>query len=92
MGAPHRKPPRSAVIGVSEYEINCIHDNWRSKTDREIGEILGREPHVIKNYRAVHGLLKKPKRAKGSYKLKKPKDSVEGFCKKRQLLISGSWK
>ena len=92
MGVPRRQRERPEIIGVSEYEIGCILDNWKTKTDREIGEMLGREAHVVKHYRAAHGLLKAPSKGKASYVLKKPKDAVEGFCKAKQSLISGRWK
>ncbi len=77
------------LIGaMSDYEIAAILENWKTKTDKEIGAMLGRPHTSIGNYRKKHRLIKSRGAPQGKQQPRKQK-TVGEFNATMQSFLSG---
>ncbi len=77
------------LIGaMSDYETAVIREHWKTKTDKEIGAMLGRPHTSIGNYRKKHRLIKRRGAPQGKPQPRKQK-TVGEFSATMQSFISG---
>lgn len=82
----HHKNKYTLIGAITVQEAATIHALYLEKTDSEIGEMIGRPWHHIKNYRRSKNLVKPQGNRKGWNKDRvpstKPKKAKvgEGFC------------
>ena len=64
-----------AKYHYSDEEILFIESNWKSNTDKEISQILGRTEESVSRQRKKHGWIKKAGRP-----TKKDKEEAKPTC------------
>lgn len=91
----HHKNKYTLIGAITVQEAATIHALYLEKTDSEIGEMLGRPHHHIKNYRQRNKLVKPQGNRKGWNKDRVPVPKAEktddGFCPLMQSILSKRW-
>lgn len=93
----HHKNKYTLIGAMTVQEVATIHALYTEKSDAEIGEMLGRPYHHIKNYRQRNKLVKPQGNRKGWNKDRvpsaKPKadNTDDGFCPLMQSVLSKRW-
>lgn len=90
----HQKRQYTLIGAITVQEAATIHALYLEKTDSEIGEMLGRPYHHIKNYRRSKNLVK-PQGNKKGWNRKANRHPVpktdDGFCPLMQSVLSKRW-
>lgn len=93
----HHKNSYTLIGAMTVQESATIHALYLEKTDGEIGEMLGRPWHHIKNYRRSRNLIK-PQGNKKGWNRKANRDPVpkaektdDGFCPLMQSVLRKRW-
>lgn len=82
----HHKNQYTLIGAMTVQEVATIHALYTEKSDAEIGEMLGRPYHHIKNYRQKNKLVKPQGNRKGWNKDRVPSAKPQkakagkGFC------------
>lgn len=93
----HHKNKYTLIGAMTVREVATIHALYTEKSDAEIGEMLGRPYHHIKNYRQRNKLVKPQGNKKGwnrkanRHPVTKAEKTSDGFCPLMQSVLRKRW-
>lgn len=93
----HHKNGYTLIGAITVQEAATIHALYLEKTDGEIGEMIGRPWHHIKNYRRSKGLVKPQGNKKGWNRktnkavVPKAEKTDDGFSPLMQSVLRRRW-
>lgn len=93
----HHKNSYTLIGAMTAQEVATINALYTEKSDAEIGEMLGRPYHHIKNYRQRNKLVKPQGNREGWNRkanrnpVPKAEKTEDGFCPLMQSVLRKRW-